>query len=265
MSEKALMRVDPQMLLTKAVESNASIEIMERLVALAKDVREVQAKEAYHTAMAEFQRRCPVIDKSSKANIYTARGSYTYSYAPLDKIMVAIRPLLAELGLTVTWTSREEANHVVARCRVSHVLGYSEDSGDVSMPIPDPQERGGGNPAQRSGSALTYAKRYSLLNVTGITPEDDDDAQSVGAKRATQQPAPAEPKDVTPEPEPQTQPPLPPSVEDWKAGFASATTLSELAHIWSKEQKVHKQYDTAEQMALLVAKDARKSELTKLV
>jgi len=58
---------------------------------------------------------------------------------------------------------------------------------------------------------------------------------------------------------------LPPSVEDWKAGFASATTLAELAHIWSKEQKVHKQYDTAEQMALLVAKDARKSELTKRV
>jgi len=192
------VRLDPQTLLMKAVESNASIEIMERLVALAKDVREVQAKEAYHTAMAEFQKRCPVIDKSSKANIYTARGSYTYSYAPLDKIMVAIRPLLAELGLTVTWTSREEANHVVARCRVAHVLGYSEDSGDVSMPIPDPQERGGGNPAQRSGSALTYAKRYSLLNVTGITPEDDDDAQAVGAKRAAQQPAPPEPKDVTP-------------------------------------------------------------------
>ena len=118
MSEKstALVRLDPQALLTRAVENNASIETLERLVALAKDVREVQAKEAYHTAMAAFQQRCPVIDKSSKANIYTAKGSYTYRYAPLDKIMVAIRPLLAELGLSVTWTSREESNRVVAKC-----------------------------------------------------------------------------------------------------------------------------------------------------
>jgi len=261
--KQALVRIDPQMLLTKAVEGNASIETLERLVALAKDVREVQAKEAYHTAMASFQQRCPVIDKSSKANIYTSRGSYTYSYAPLDKIMVAIRPLLAELGLTVTWTSREETNRVVARCRVSHVLGYSEDSGDVSMPIPDPSERGGGNPAQRSGSALTYAKRYSLLNVTGITPEDDDDARSAGTPpKDVTPPPPVDPpplKDVTP---PQAEDPPLLTVDEWKDAFNGSMTKATLQAEWNKFYALKGKYEQEEYVAVLMAKDARKSELS---
>lgn len=177
---KALVRIDPQFLLQKAVEGNASIETLERLVALAKDVREVQAREAWHEAMAEFQRRCPAIKKTNTAQIVTAKGYYSYKYAALDEIMETIRPLLGELGLSVSWSSRVEPQRVVVACRIAHAQGYSENSGEISMPVPDSQDRGGGNPAQRVGSALTYARRYSLLQVTGLAPEDDDDAQAVG-------------------------------------------------------------------------------------
>ena len=177
---KALVRIDPQYLIQKAVEANASIETLERLVALAKDVREVQAREAWHEAMAEFQRRCPSIKKTNTAQIATAKGYYSYKYAALDEIMETIRPLLGELGLSVSWSSRVEPQRVVVACRIAHALGYSENSGEISMPVPDSQDRSGGNPAQRVGSALTYARRYSLLQVTGLAPEDDDDAQGVG-------------------------------------------------------------------------------------
>ncbi len=186
---KALVRIDPQLLLAKAVEGNASIETLERLVALAKDVREVQAREAWHEAMAEFQRRCPPIKKSKTAEIATAKGSYSYSYAPLDQIMETIRPVLGELGLSVFWSSRVESGRVVVFCRIAHVLGHSENSGEISMPVPDASERGGGNPAQRVGSALTYARRYSLLQVTGLSPEDDDDAASLGGEEKKRKPA----------------------------------------------------------------------------
>ncbi len=191
MAETAVARVkiDPQLLLAKAVEGNASIETLERLVALAKDVREVQAREAWHEAMAEFQRRCPAIKKSKTAEIITARGSYSYNYAPLDQIMETVRPLLGELGLSVFWSSRVEPQRVVVFCRIAHVLGHSENSGEISMPIPDASERGGGNPAQRVGSALTYARRYSLLQVTGLSPEDDDDAASLSGEEKKRKPS----------------------------------------------------------------------------
>jgi hypothetical protein len=186
--QTTLVRIDAQLLLQKAVEGNANIETIERLVALAKDVRGEQAREAWHEAMAEFQRRCPSIKKTSHAEIVTARGFYSYSYAPLDQIMETIRPLLGELGLSVSWSSTKiDPQRITMSCQISHVLGHKESSGEISMPIPDASERGGGNTAQRVGSALTYARRYSLLQVTGLAPEDDDDAGSTGKAGAEKQ------------------------------------------------------------------------------
>ncbi len=181
---RALARIDPQALLAKAVEGNASIEVLERLVALAKDVREVQAREAWHEAMAEFHQRVPSIHKTKTAKIATRTGAgYTYTYAPLSEIMDTIRPVMGELGLSVSWTSRIEARQVVVICRVSHSLGHSENSGEVSMPIGEATDGTGANPAQKVGISLTYAKRYSLLSIAGLAPDEDTDARTERAQR----------------------------------------------------------------------------------
>src|SRR3990167_2535670 len=92
--EKAtLVRLDPQALLTQAVEKGAGIETLERLVALAKDVRAETAKAAWYEAMAEFQRTSPPIKKTATAKIKTMRAEYSYHYAPLDQIMAQIQPV----------------------------------------------------------------------------------------------------------------------------------------------------------------------------
>lgn len=175
--ETALARIDPQALILKAIDTGAGIETMERLVALAKDVREVQAREAWYEAMAEFQRTCPAIRKTSNAKItMRSGGSYAYKYAPLDEIMTTILPVMGPLGLSVSWRSKVEAEKVIVTCRVSHTLGHHEESGDIAMPIVAGD--GGANPAQRVGIAATYAKRYALLGIIGMAPEDDPDAKS---------------------------------------------------------------------------------------
>lgn len=176
--EVSLMRLDPQALISKAIEAGSGIDTMERLVALAKDVREVQAREAWYSAMAEFQRVCPSIKKTATAKIVTRSGpGYTYRYAPLDEIMTTIQPVMGPLGLSVSWRSRIEPAQVIVSCRVSHTLGHHEESGDIAMPVVQ-GDGTGANPAQRVGIAATYAKRYSLLGIIGMAPEDDDDAQS---------------------------------------------------------------------------------------
>lgn len=173
----AIVRLDPQVLLAKAVEANAGIETLERLVSLAKDVRAWQAREAWHNAMAEFHRRVPPIKKTKTAKI-VGRASYSYSYAPLDGIMEVISPVMGELGLHVSWESPTiEPTRVVVKCVISHELGHSQDSGPVTMPIS--AESMGANAAQRVGIALTYARRYSLLSIAGLAPEEDDDAEGL--------------------------------------------------------------------------------------
>ncbi len=176
----SLARLDPQALIEKAIESGSGIETMERLVALAKDVRAVQAREAWYEAMAEFQRRCPPIKKTRSAKIQTARASYSYSYAPLDEILSTIQPVMGDLGLSVSWRGRVEADKVIQNCRISHVLGHHEESGDVPMPIVLGDDGRGANPMQRVGIATTYAKRYSLLSIIGMAPEDDEDGHTKG-------------------------------------------------------------------------------------
>ena len=178
----ALARIEPQALISKALDNNAGIETLERLVALAKDVRAMEAREAWYHAMATFQRTCPTIKKTATAKINTARASYSYSYAPLHEILGTIQPVLGPLGLSISWRSRMEhhpdprtiAPSVVVLCRVAHELGHHEDSGEIVMPITGEDGRGG-NASQRAASAMTYAKRYSLLGIIGMAPEDDDD------------------------------------------------------------------------------------------
>jgi hypothetical protein len=193
----ALARLDPQALLAKAIETGAGIDTLERLVTLAKDIRQVTAREAWYEAMAQFQQTCPAILKSKTAKIVTARGSYSYSYATLEEILGVVQPLLGQLGLSVSWRQKHDPHAVEASCVVAHKLGHQEESGFIAMPY---GTDGRMNPAQAVGSALTYARRYSLLAILGLAPEDDDDAQGTAHEapsepRARRDP-PAEPEDA---------------------------------------------------------------------
>jgi hypothetical protein len=177
--------LDAQSLISQAVASGAGIETLERLVALAKDVRAEEAKRAWHRAMAAFQRDCPAIKRSETAKIETrGGGSYSYTYAPLGEIMATILPVMGPLGLTVSYRTRFDGGRVIAAAIISHEEGHSENSGEVSMPIGAGAT--GANPAQCVGISSTYAKRYALLAVLGLSPEDDPDAEAQQKKPVEQ-------------------------------------------------------------------------------
>ena len=116
-STQGLARLDPQALISQAIQTGAGIDTLERLVALATTVREVQAREAWYAAMAEFQRTCPAIKKTATAKIVTrGGGSYAYHFAPLDEIMGVIQPIMGPLGLSVSWRSKVEPKAVIVTC-----------------------------------------------------------------------------------------------------------------------------------------------------
>jgi hypothetical protein len=185
-----IARLDPQVLLENAISSNAGVETMERLVALAKDVQAQQARIAWHDAMAEFQRKCPRIMRTETADIKTARGSYSYKWAPLDQILKTVTPVLSDNGLNISWRTRFEGNKAIATCRIAHRLGHSEESGEVAIQLPGGEM--GANEPQRVGIAMTYARRYAVLSILGIAPEDDPDA-AVPEKPTVQRPRRSEP------------------------------------------------------------------------
>jgi len=186
-NESRLARLDPQALIAQAITAGAGIDTVERLVALAKDVREVQAREAWYAAMAEFQRICPPIFKERTGQT----RSYSYRYSSIDDVLGVIQPVMGPLGLSVSWKTRFEPGSAVANCRISHALGHFEESGELAIPIEKSEDGKGATPAQRVGIAMTYAQRYTLKAVAGVTPTDAEDTD--GAETA---PPPSDRRDA---------------------------------------------------------------------
>ena len=84
-------------LLSQAVAAGASIDTLERLMALRESMLAEKAKEAFNIAMAAFQAECPVIVKTK--GVKTKNGVVAYRYAPIDSIVEQ------EASLAETWIS----------------------------------------------------------------------------------------------------------------------------------------------------------------
>jgi hypothetical protein len=89
-------------------------------------------------------------------------------YADLAGIRDAVTPALSKNGLSVTQvTSYNEAGNLVLYTRLTHKSGQWIE-GEYPITPDKPQQM---------GSQLTYARRYSLSSICGISADEDDDAE----------------------------------------------------------------------------------------
>lgn len=113
-------------------------------------------------ALAAFQAEAPTIAKANTADA----GNYKYKYADLADVSEKVLPLLGKHGLSFSAKpTLTDDGRFVLRYRLLHVSGES-DGGDYPL---------SGNNAQQLGSAITYARRYTLCAITGVAPGGDDD------------------------------------------------------------------------------------------
>jgi hypothetical protein len=113
-------------------------------------------------ALSEFHKVCgPVIKEASNP-------FFKSKYATLDAIQEHIRVPLQKCGLTVTQANRVSEGQAIVDTTVWHV-----DSGEnLSSEFPVVVSK---NTAQEYGSAVSYAKRYSLSGLLNLTIQDEDD------------------------------------------------------------------------------------------
>ena len=119
--------------------------------------------------------------KDKKANVPTkSGGSYSYSYTDIASVLGYVRPILAEHGIAVMQPATCDGQHVSVSTVFLHRSGETKELPPLSMPC--------GRTPQEVGSAITYARRYSLLSALGLATEDDD---GEAASKATKAPAKA--------------------------------------------------------------------------
>ena len=64
-------------LISQAIQNNVPVENLERLLAFAKEVKAIKAKEEYTKSMGAFQSECPTIKKTRQ--VKTSSGTVAYS------------------------------------------------------------------------------------------------------------------------------------------------------------------------------------------
>lgn len=126
-----------------------------------------------------------------RRNAAAEQGSARFRrYLDYPKLLAEVRPLLTEHGLVwQTFPTTMEDGSPALRYRLVHVASRQTDEDTVKLML-DKQT------SQAQGSALTYARRYALLNVLNLAPDGDDDGE---AASRPPRPAPVDPEAPMPE------------------------------------------------------------------
>ena len=106
----------------------------------------------------------------------SANPFFKSKYADLASVVEAIRAAFSANGLSYIQTVQSsELDEVRVETMILHSSGEWISCGVLALPVSK-------NDAQGYGSALTYARRYSLSAAVGVAPEDDDGNAAVAAK-----------------------------------------------------------------------------------
>lgn len=92
-------------------------------------------------------------------------------FCSLTSIWDAIRDPLSRNGISVLQDAQSSVDAVTITTRLIHSSGQWLEFGPLSIPLTKKDAHG-------IGSAITYAKRYSLASAVGVVSDEDDDGNS---------------------------------------------------------------------------------------
>jgi len=161
----------------------------------------------------------------------SANPFFKSKYADLASVVEAIRAAFSANGLSYIQTVEpSDKDEVRIETTLLHASGEWISCGVLSLPVSK-------HDAQGFGSALTYARRYSLSAAVGVAPEDDDGNAAVANK----------PKD---------------DYTKHLLALAAAPTMDDLQTVFKAAYKgAQATQDTAAMATLTTAKNKRKEAL----
>ena len=181
---------------------------------IAKVTAETEHKTIY-AALAAAQA------EMGKALKDTNNPHFKSKYADLSSVMDACMPALNKHGIAVFQPAYDDETGRYVKTILAHASG---EMLECRVPLIVSK-----NDMQGYGSAVTYARRYGLMGMAGIAPEDDDG--HAAAK------APPRQEDWTPpKPAPVLEPdaPTPAQIKEAVAYLEMAESLADLQTRWGK-------------------------------
>jgi hypothetical protein len=170
--EAEIVPLDPTPLgvIQMAVKQGASVETLERLVALQEKMLARQAETEFNHALNrvqnKIQRIAPDLENKSKSSRYA-------SYAAIDRV---IRPIYGPEGFSLSFTHAEcpKPDYIRVICWLR--LGAHKEPYQVDWPVDTQGPKGGDvmTRTQATGASDSYAKRYLVKDIFNIAIGQDD-------------------------------------------------------------------------------------------
>jgi hypothetical protein len=172
---RAIAAVTPMEMLNRAVETGASLEMVEKLMTLQERWEKNQARKAFDNAIAAAKAEIPNITKNREVDFTSAKGRTNYRYEDLGEIARVVSPILARHGLSYRYRTTSVPNEpVTVTCIVSHRDGHFEENTLCA----GRDDSGNKNSIQAIGSTSTYLQRMTLKAALGLAVSNDDDGKT---------------------------------------------------------------------------------------
>ncbi len=145
-------------------------------------------------------------------------------YADINAILAVVKPILNKHGLVLTQALDMVEGHMGLITAITDVDSKEKIEGSCYWAeMPDPQ---------KTGSAITYYRRYSIQSLLALEAQDDDG--NVASSNTYQKPKPTKAeKDFMQDLEPSEE-----EVINWQEHIDMCRDLVELKRIW-KEMPIH--------------------------
>jgi len=171
-----------------ARDPNASVEKIERLMALWERGEARKAETAFNAAMSVAQQEMRPV--AADAENPQTRSRYA-SYEALDR---ELRPIYTKHGFALSFNTGDapQADYVRVLCDVTHLGGHGKVY-KADMPADGKGAKGGDvmTKTHAVGSAMSYGMRYLLKMIFNVAVGEDDDD---GNRAARTEPDPVAPK-----------------------------------------------------------------------
>jgi hypothetical protein len=126
----------------------------------------------FWTALGAVQAEAPALPKDG------TNPHFHSKFTTLAMVVEKIRPLLATHGLVWSTFPTQREGTLVLQCRLAHAETGQTLEGEMPLLL-------GKNDSQGFGSAITYARRYSLCAVLNLVADEDDDGKAASTPGAS--------------------------------------------------------------------------------
>lgn len=149
------------------------VEKMSKLLDMHERIMADQRRTAYMAAMARVAIKLPEIGRLGE--------SHHGKYARLEDIDRAIRPIISEAGLSMSFDSAPVDGKIRVTCKLSHSAGYAEEK-HIDLPL---DTSGSKNGAQSVISTVSYGRRALTKMFFNLVEASEDDDGNGGPEPLT--------------------------------------------------------------------------------